>query len=50
VVDDMTPRPEWAAEQHARQAAVRRALLASPLLTSAEPSHDSGVILSARRA
>ena len=50
VVDDMTPRPEWAAEQHARQAAVRRALLASPLLTSAELSHGSGVILSARRA
>jgi predicted O-methyltransferase YrrM len=50
VVDDMTPRPEWAAEQHARQAAVRRAMLASPLLTSAELSHGSGVILSARRA
>jgi hypothetical protein len=42
--------PEWAVEQHTRQAAVRRALLASPLLTSAELSHGSGVILGARRA
>jgi demethylmenaquinone methyltransferase/2-methoxy-6-polyprenyl-1,4-benzoquinol methylase len=49
VVDDMTPRPEWAAEQHARQAGVRRALFTSPLLTSVELSHGSGVILSARR-
>jgi hypothetical protein len=45
----MTPRPDWAAEQHARQAGVRRALFTSPLLTSVELSHGSGVILSARR-
>jgi demethylmenaquinone methyltransferase/2-methoxy-6-polyprenyl-1,4-benzoquinol methylase len=50
VVDDMTPVPEWAAEQQARQDEVRRALLTSPLLTSVELSHGSGVILSARRA
>ena len=50
VVDDMTPVPRWPAELHARQAEVRRALLASPLLTSAELTCGSGVIVCARRA
>jgi demethylmenaquinone methyltransferase/2-methoxy-6-polyprenyl-1,4-benzoquinol methylase len=48
VVDDMAPVPEWTAEQHTRQDQVRRALLASPLLTSIELSHGSGVILCSR--
>jgi predicted O-methyltransferase YrrM len=50
VMDDMTPRPGWDAEQHTRQAEVRRALFASPLLTSVELSEGSGIILGARRA
>jgi demethylmenaquinone methyltransferase/2-methoxy-6-polyprenyl-1,4-benzoquinol methylase len=49
IVDDMTPVPQWPAELHARQAEVRRALLASPLLTSVELACGSGVILCARR-
>jgi predicted O-methyltransferase YrrM len=49
IVDDMTPTADWPAEQRARQAEVRRALLTSPLLTSAELSHGSGVILCTRR-
>jgi demethylmenaquinone methyltransferase/2-methoxy-6-polyprenyl-1,4-benzoquinol methylase len=49
VVDDMTPMPAWDAEQHARQQEVRQALLTSPLLTSVELAHGSGVILSSRR-
>jgi predicted O-methyltransferase YrrM len=48
VVDDMTPTPAWPAEQHGRQSQVRRDLLTSPLLVSAEFSLGSGVILSAR--
>jgi len=50
VVDDMTPLPGWDAELRARQPQVRRALLTSPLLTSVELDHGSGVILSTRRA
>jgi demethylmenaquinone methyltransferase/2-methoxy-6-polyprenyl-1,4-benzoquinol methylase len=50
VVDDMTATPAWDDEQRARQQEVRRALLASPLLTSVELGHGSGVILSTRRA
>jgi demethylmenaquinone methyltransferase/2-methoxy-6-polyprenyl-1,4-benzoquinol methylase len=50
VVDDMTATPEWPAEQRARQDVVRRTLLSSPLLTSIELSHGSGVIISTRRA
>jgi predicted O-methyltransferase YrrM len=46
VVDDMTPTPEWSDEQRTRQDEVRRTLLSSPLLTSAEISHGSGMILS----
>jgi predicted O-methyltransferase YrrM len=49
VVDDMTPTPQWTDEQHARQAETREALLTSPLLTSAELSCASGVILCTRR-
>ena len=49
VVDDMTATPQWDAGQRARQQEVRHALLASPLLTSAELGHGSGVILSTRR-
>jgi predicted O-methyltransferase YrrM len=49
LVDDMTPAPDWPADRRARQAEVRRALLSSPLLTSAELSDGSGVILSTRR-
>jgi predicted O-methyltransferase YrrM len=45
VVDDMTATPGWTAEQHTRQSEVRQALLASPLLTSVELDHGSGVIL-----
>jgi predicted O-methyltransferase YrrM len=48
VVDDMTPMAQWPAEQHAKQAGVRRALLSSPLLTAVELGHGSGVILCAR--
>jgi hypothetical protein len=50
VVDDMTATPEWTTEQHARQDEVRQALLTSPLLTSAELDHGSGVILATRHA
>ncbi|MGO9077990.1 MAG: O-methyltransferase [Streptosporangiaceae bacterium] len=49
-VDDMTPAPDWTSEQRARQDEVRRTLLTSPLLTSVELDHGSGVILSARHA
>jgi len=49
VVDDMTATPEWTAEQHTRQSEVRQALLTSPLLTSVELDHGSGVILASRR-
>jgi predicted O-methyltransferase YrrM len=48
IVDDMTPAPQWDTEQHARQQQVRQALLTSPLLTSVELRHGSGVILSTR--
>jgi predicted O-methyltransferase YrrM len=50
VVDDMTPVPQWPAELHGRQAEVRQALLASPLLISVELACGSGVIVCARRA
>jgi demethylmenaquinone methyltransferase/2-methoxy-6-polyprenyl-1,4-benzoquinol methylase len=50
VVDDMTPRPGWDAELRARQPEVRHTLLTSPLLTSVELAHGSGVILATRRA
>jgi predicted O-methyltransferase YrrM len=50
VVDDMTATPEWTAEQYAKQADVRQALLTSPLLTSVELDHGSGVILATRHA
>ena len=49
VVDDMTATPEWTAEHHTIQAGVRQALLTSPLLTSIELDHGSGVILATRR-
>ena len=48
MVDDMTAVPEWPAEQRSRQSNVRQTLLSSPLLTSIELSHGSGVILSTR--
>lgn len=48
LVDDMTPAPDWPAEQRTRQAGVRRALLTSPLLTSAELPYSSGMILATR--
>jgi predicted O-methyltransferase YrrM len=50
VVDDMTATPEWTAEQHTNQGDVRQALLTSPLLTSIELDHGSGVILATRHA
>jgi predicted O-methyltransferase YrrM len=50
IVDDMTTTPQWDAEHLARQQEVRQALLASPLLTSVELDHGSGVILSSRQA
>jgi predicted O-methyltransferase YrrM len=50
MVDDMTPTPHWTGEQRTRQDGVRRSLLTSPLLTSVELDHGSGVILAARRA
>jgi predicted O-methyltransferase YrrM len=50
IVDDMTPTPYWDTEQHGKQSQVRRHLLTSPVLTSAEFGLGSGVILSARRA
>ena len=50
VVDDMTAAAEWSGEQRARPSEMRRTLLTSPLLTSIELSHGSGVILSSRRA
>jgi predicted O-methyltransferase YrrM len=49
IVDDMTPLPDWPAEQHAKQAGVRQALLATPRLTAVELTHGSGVILGTRR-
>ena len=49
VVDDMTPLPDWPAEQHAKQAGVRQVLLTTPRLTAVELSHGSGVILGTRR-
>jgi len=48
VVDDMTAAPEWTAEQHTKQRQVRQALLTSPLLTSVELDHGSGIILATR--
>ena len=50
VVDDVTATPQWDSEQRARQQHVRRVLLTSPLLTSVELRHGSGVILSTRHA
>jgi predicted O-methyltransferase YrrM len=50
IVDDMTATPQWDAEQRARQQHVRQVLLTSPLLTSVELRHGSGVILSTRQA
>jgi predicted O-methyltransferase YrrM len=50
VVDDMKATPEWTAEQHLNQSGVRRTLLTSPLLTSVELDHGSGVILASRHA
>jgi predicted O-methyltransferase YrrM len=50
IVDDMTVTPQWVDEQHTRQQEVRQTLLGSPLLTSVELHHGSGVILSTRRA
>ncbi len=50
MLDDMTPTPEWTTEQHTRQDDVRQALLTSPLLTSAELDHGSGIILATRHA
>ena len=50
IVDDMTATPQWDTEQHAKQEHVRQVLLTSPLLTSVELSHGSGVILSTRHA
>jgi predicted O-methyltransferase YrrM len=50
IVDDMTATPQWDAEQHAKQQQVRQVLLTSPLLTSVELRHGSGVILSTRHA
>lgn len=49
IVDDMTATPQWDDEQHARQHEVRQTLLGSPLLTSVELDHGSGIILSTRR-
>ena len=50
IVDDMTATPQWDADQHAKQQQVRQVLLTSPLLTSVELRHGSGVILSTRHA
>jgi hypothetical protein len=50
VVDDMTATAEWTAEQRTKQGAVRQAVLTSPLLTSIELDHGSGVILATRHA
>jgi predicted O-methyltransferase YrrM len=50
IVDDMTATPQWDTGQHARQQHVREVLLTSPLLTSVELRHGSGVILSTRHA
>jgi hypothetical protein len=50
IVDDMSTTPQWDAEHRARQQEVRQTLLASPLLTSVELDHGSGVILSSRQA
>jgi predicted O-methyltransferase YrrM len=50
VVDDMIPLPDWSGEQRAWLGEVRQTLLTSPLLTSVEIGHGSGIILSTRRA
>jgi predicted O-methyltransferase YrrM len=50
IVDDMTATPQWDTQQHASQQHVREVLLTSPLLTSVELRHGSGVILSTRHA
>lgn len=50
IVDDMAATPQWSSKQHAMQQQVRQKLLTSPLLTSVELRHGSGVILSTRRA
>ena len=50
VEKDPGTTPQWDAEQHARQRQVRQVLLTSPLLTSVELRHGSGVILSTRHA
>ena len=50
IVDDMTPAPGWTAQQHVHAQRVRETLLTTPLLTSAELRHGSGVILSTRVA
>jgi predicted O-methyltransferase YrrM len=50
IVDDMIPTAWWDSEMHAKQRRVRETLLTSPLLTSVELTHGSGVILSTRRA
>lgn len=50
IVDDMTTTPDWEAELRTRQEKVRETLMTSPLLTSVELAHGSGVILSTRRA
>jgi len=47
---NMTATPEWTAEQHTKQDGVRQAFLTSPLLTSIELDHGSGVILATRHA
>jgi ABC-type multidrug transport system fused ATPase/permease subunit len=48
--DDMIATPQWSPEQRDKQERVRQALLTSPLLTSVELGHGSGVILSTRHA
>lgn len=50
IVDDMTPAPEWSGEQYDHQVKIRENLLTSPLLTSVELDHGSGMILSTRTA
>ena len=50
IVDDMTATPQWDTGQQASQQRVRQVLLTSPLLTSVELRHGSGVILSTRHA
>jgi demethylmenaquinone methyltransferase/2-methoxy-6-polyprenyl-1,4-benzoquinol methylase len=50
VVDDMAPLPEWPEQLRASQQRVRAALLGSPVLTSVELAHGSGVILATKTA